>query len=315
MDEFLQQRAQCVASHAGLYCILPEWMAATVSAVNAGLALGPEARAWRELGIAADHGDGDGGESRAPRYEVANGVALISMSGPMMKGRSKFPHANTIQVRRAIRAAVKSPAVDGIMLLVDSPGGTVAGTDELARDIELAGQAKPFRVHADDLMASAAVWATATAERITASQTTEVGSIGTILVVQDTSEFLAQKGVKVHVVSTGAMKGAGAEGAPVTDEQLRMLGDRVANVNAHFVNAMQSGRRLTNRQLEAVSDGRVFIASRALELGLIDAVMSADDAVASFRRSLTARRRSRANRQAIAAAARAMESRSRIEGA
>jgi len=135
-------------------------------------------------------------------------------------------------------------------------------------------------------MASAAIWATAAAHRITASETTGVGSIGTVLVVQDTSERFATEGVKVHVISTGPNKGAGAPGAEITDDQLEALRTRVDDLNKHFLSAVRDGRKLRGERLQAVTDGRVWIAERAQALGLVDAVSSMDDALQDFRNSL-----------------------------
>ena len=77
----------------------------------------------------------------------------------MQKGSSKFGGASTIRVRRQIREARQDEDVEAILLVVDSPGGTVAGTDELAREVGRAAEEKIVHAHIDDLGASAAFWA------------------------------------------------------------------------------------------------------------------------------------------------------------
>lgn len=329
----LTRREACLAQHTGLWSVVPEWLDSMVGAVNRGLlqGAGPLARLAAENRVVLDALTQDdrstwnaattsltiGSPHPSSRAEVQereraakrsflldeSGIAVIEMVGPMMKGSSKLgDSANTVAVRRAIREAVADPEVEGILLVVDSPGGTVAGTAELAADVRAAAERKPLRAHADDLMASAAVWATAAAHRITASATTEIGSVGTVLVVQDTSEKYATEGVKVHVISTGPNKGAGAPGSELTPEHLEALTERVRNLNEHFLAALSEGRKLRGARLDAVTDGRVWIAEQARGLGLIDAVSSMDEALLHFRRSLA---QAAGKRRSASAAARA----------
>lgn len=238
---------------------------------------------------------------RRPFHVDDSGIAVIEIAGVMGKGFSKFFDVNTVEVRRAVRMAAEEQDVDGIMIVIDSPGGTVAGTAELADDIKAAAKKKRLRVHADDIMASAGYWIGVSAEKITASRTTEVGSIGTLLVVEDLSKAAEAAGIVVHVISTGAMKGAGIEGAEVTKEQLRMFQDRVEGLNQHFQADVSEGRNLRGAALEAVSDGRVFIADQAKQLGLINDVMSFDEAIGAFRRSIARAKAQRRRAAALAA--------------
>lgn len=219
-----------------------------------------------------------------PLYQVVNGVAIVPVSGPMMKGDGKFGGANTVQIRQALRGAIADDAVKTIMLHVDSPGGTVAGTDELARDIKRADGVKPVHAHIDDLGASAAYWIASQARKITAGHAAEVGSIGVYAVVEDTSSQAALDGVKVHVISTGPLKGALEPGTTVTAEQLNYVQERVDDMNQHFQSAIVRGRgeKMTGEQLKQASDGRVFGAAEARKLGLIDRVQTFDEAVESL---------------------------------
>lgn len=268
---------KCLTRHLGVwamteYCLerWPLWFAA-LHAIRGGYPL-PDIQA-RTRGRNDDE----------PLYHVVNGVAIVPISGPMMKGDSKFGGANTVQIRQAIRGAVADDAVKSIMLHVDSPGGSVAGTDELARDIKRADLSKPVHAHIDDLGASAAYWVASQARKVTAGPAAEVGSIGVYAVIEDTSAAAALEGVKVHVVSTGPMKGALEPGTTVTAEQLAYVQERVDDMNGHFQAAILRGRaNMTGEQLAKASDGRVFGATEARKLGLIDRVQSFDDAMESL---------------------------------
>ena len=222
-----------------------------------------------------------------------DGIAIVRLHGTMMKARSKFGGVSTIETRREIRRAVADQAVRGIMVHVDSPGGSVAGTSDLADDLRAANIAKPVHVHADDTMASAAYWVASGARRITANRTGQVGSIGAMAVVEDTSKAYAAEGIAVHVVtSAGAetFKGAFVDGREVTPEQLAYLKSMVNEAGAAFsadIAKERGGRRnLSLEDATKLADGRMHSADDARKLGLIDAAESFDQALAAMRADL-----------------------------
>ena len=232
----------------------------------------------------------------------SDGIASINLSGMMMKGHSKYGGTSTIAVRASLRAAIQDKDTRGIMLVVDSPGGHVAGTQALADDVRMAAGIKPLVAHIEDLGASAAYWAVSGAQRITANRTGMVGSIGVINVVQDTSGAAEAAGIQTHVITTGKYKGAGIDGAPVTDEHLAYIQERVDGLFAHFAHAVQSGRGMSPDEFSAVSDGRVFSSDKALALGLVDDVASIDQASAWLSSQIEAGERIRRNKARTAQA-------------
>lgn len=276
---------QCFNSHMGHWAIEPRWFQQAVSQVKAGT--------WKAME------DDYAGPPRAarPLYQLDRfGVAVIDMNGPMMKGQSKYGGVSTIQIRQALRQAVSDTNVASILLHIDSPGGHVAGTLELADEVRAADKIKPVVAHIDDMGASAAYWVASQARQITANATAEIGSIGVFAVLEDWSGAYEAAGVKVHVISTGPFKGAGAEGAPVTDEQMTHLREIVADLNQHFLAAVQKGRGMKADKLAGIADGRTFIAAKAMDLGLVDAVQSFDKTAAEMGKQFKLSR----NRQATA---------------
>lgn len=208
----------------------------------------------------------------------ANGksIAVIPILGTMMKSRSSFGGTSTVQVRRDIRAAANNPEVSGIMLAIDSPGGTVAGTYDLAADIKEARRRKPVFAQISDQGNSAAYWVASQASKVYASSpTTMVGSIGTLLAVTK------ETGGRVTIFSSGPLKAPGSDGE-ITDEQKAYLQGLVNGWQSHFGGGVKSGRRLTDAQLEKVSSGATFLAETARELKLIDGVQSQDKTLAEL---------------------------------
>jgi signal peptide peptidase SppA len=223
-------------------------------------------------------------------YAVSgNGIAVIPIMGPMVKGGGKNGEADSVEIRRSLRAAVQDTAIGGIMLVIDSPGGTVAGTDELARDVRSASEVKPTAAHIEDLGASAAYWVASQAGTITANHTAEVGSIGTMAMVEDSSGAAKADGIVVHVVSTGAYKGAFSPGTEITPDHLAYLQEQANALNTHFMTAVSKGRKVGMSRVETWADGRAWIASTAKDMGLIDGVTRLDDAMRTLQKSIPKR--------------------------
>jgi protease-4 len=248
-----------------------EWFMRTFNAIKSGLLL-PVPQSAK--------GKGEGTAS----YAVdPTGIAHIPLVGMMTKGGSSFGGASTTETRQFLRAAVKNNDVKAILLHVDTPGGTAAGTASLVDDIRAAGLVKPMHAHVEDQAASAGVWAISAASRITAERSSMIGSIGTFAHLIDTSGEFEQKGWEAHLITTGKYKGMGADGIKITDDQLDEIQRHVNTINNHFLQDLAVGRSMPIDQVKSLADGRVHDAADAVGLGLIDAVESIDDVVAGIR--------------------------------
>lgn len=204
-------------------------------------------------------------------------VAVIPVLGTLMKQRSSMGGTSTIQLRRDVRQAAADPEVGAILLAVESPGGVVAGTADLAADVRAARRRKPVWAHIDDLAASAAYWVASQAGQIFANANTAlVGSIGTYQLVYDVSGAAEREGVKALLFATGPLKGAGLPGTQVTEEQQRYFQGVVDAMQAEFDAAVRAGRGLSAKELADVRTGGVFTAAEAQRLRLIDGVRSLD---------------------------------------
>jgi ClpP class serine protease len=167
---------------------------------------------------------------------------VIEARGLLMKQQSWMGGTATLQLRRDIRAAAADPNVSAILLAIDSPGGTAAGTADLAADVRAAARQKPVWAQIEDLGASAAYWLASQADQVFANTARRpmVGSIGTYQTVYDLSAAAEQEGVKVFHFATGPLKGAGMPGTPVTEEQQADFQGRVDAVQDSFDAAVRA---------------------------------------------------------------------------
>jgi protease-4 len=215
----------------------------------------------------------------------------------MTKGSSKFG-TSTQDVRRSLREAGNDSKINGIMLHFDTPGGSFAGTEELANEIARVNQLKPVHAHADDLIASAGMYAASQVRRLSINATGEAGSIGTYAVIEDTSGMAEMMGVKVHLLATGNMKGAGAPGVALTDPQIARFQQSVEQAQTFFSDAMVRGRGMSKAQVnDLVADGFVYFGKEAKAKGLVDAVESYEVAMDKLVSVAAPRRRNALARQ------------------
>jgi signal peptide peptidase SppA len=229
---------------------------------------------------------GDAGAG-SPGYENRGGVAVIQLSGLMVKKRTLWGRifggeAATPEARAAVDAAAADPAIKSLLLVIDSPGGTVAGTADLGDSIHAARGKKPVTAFAEDLAASGAYWAGSQATRFVGNSTAAVGSIGVFAVLRDSSRLAKNIGLEMTVVKSAKGKGTGAPGVPVTEGQ---LADVQAMVNAHhdsFVAAVARGRGISTDAASKLADGRLHIGGAAVAAGLLDGIDSLDTVLAGM---------------------------------
>lgn len=218
-------------------------------------------------------------------YHVQDGVAIIPMSGVIGKKMNMMTQisggASTQLIERDIKAALNDSSVNSILLHIDSPGGTVDGTQNLADVVKMAGTHKPVVAFADGTMASAAYWiGSAATEIVASSNTTQIGSIGVVTSHTDTSKAQENAGIKTTEISAGKYKRIASQNAPLSKEGAAMLQDQVDQLYTIFVDAVAENRGTdVETVLEDMADGRVFLAKQAKKRGMIDHVANLETTI------------------------------------
>lgn len=210
-------------------------------------------------------------------------IAIVEIRGTMMKQTSSFSAgASTIAVRKQIRSAAADEEVAGILLVVDSPGGTLSGTHDLGADVAAAARRKPVFGFAEDLAASGGYWVLSQASKVFANKTAFTGAIGVFAVVYDLSVMAEKEGIQTHVIKFGEFKGRGIAGTEVTGKQLADFQRQVDAAGGHFVEAVRVGRGVSREAAEQLADGRLHMGQAAVDLKLIDGIQSLDDTLAEL---------------------------------
>jgi protease-4 len=160
--------------------------------------------------------------------------------------------------------------VKGVVVHIDSPGGTTAGSEQLHNSLRLVAAAKPMVVVVDGLAASGGYIAAMSAEHIVAQQTSLVGSIGVLFQYPNFTEVLKTIGVKVEEIKSSPLKAAPNGFEPTSPEARAAIEALVKDSYAWFRDMVKDRRKMDDELLQRVADGRVFTGRQGVELKLVD---------------------------------------------
>lgn len=221
-------------------------------------------------------------------------VRVIPLVGAIAN-RAQSMGMGATEFAAAVRDAADDPRVSGIVLDVDSPGGTVTGVPEAAEAVFSVRGQKPITAYVSGMMASAGYWIGAAADEIIATKSSETGSIGVFATHEDWSAALEAEGVVITEIAAGKYKTEGAPWKPLDAEADEFLRTRVAEVYGWFVDDVARFRGDTAANVrKGYGEGRVLGARQAKAAGLIDRVGTMDDAIASVVKRAGASRGARA---------------------
>jgi signal peptide peptidase SppA len=230
----------------------------------------------------------------SPTEIATNGdIAIIPIMGPITKGHSIFEDifggTSSVHTRNLLASAMADPRIGAVVLHIDSPGGTVAGSVDLAADV--AAATKPVLAFVEDMAASAGLWIASQTDGIIATRTSEIGSIGVRTGLYDLSALFEKMGVRAVPISTAQHKSIGMPGAPITSEQVEVIRERIQPIHDLFVRDVAKGRGMSVKDVEALADGRIWIGADAVKLGLADRIGTVQDVIAEARARVGKKRR------------------------
>jgi len=182
---------------------------------------------------------------------------------------------------KQLRKAVKDKHVKGILLRINSPGGTVPASQEISDEVlSLKGEGKPIVASMADLAASGGYYIAAQADKIVAEPGTLTGSIGVIFSTINLKGLGTKLGLEPEVVKSGQFKDIGSPYRPMTKEDRAILQTLIFDSYDQFVSAVAHGRKMPIEIVKKLADGRVYSGRQAVKLGLVDQLGGYDKSLA-----------------------------------
>ena len=193
----------------------------------------------------------------------------IKLVGPIME---------VSEVLEQIEKAHKDDSIKGVLLVVNSPGGAVAPSVEIAYAIKRLKEKKPVIVYAQGVIASGSYYASIWANKIIANPGSMVGSIGVVMQGADLSELMTNIGIKSQSVQAGKYKKVGTPDRAWTDYEVNELNKVIYGTYDMFTQDVADARGLDFKKRDLYANAHIFTAHQAQEVGLIDNIGVMHDA-------------------------------------
>ena len=210
-------------------------------------------------------------------------LAVVDISGSLMNHSLPLralgmPVTTYNEIRNAVSLAVSDPRVERILMKISSGGGNGGGLFSTANFLERAGKIKPLNTFTDTSMGSAAYWLGVIGKQLSAEPLADVGSIGVFVAMKSTAKLMNDMGVETRIVRAGEFKALGHPDEAITEKAVAEVQRSVDESYQAFLEHTSSHRGQPLEQFrERAAEGRVFSGTKALEVGLIDEVITFDD--------------------------------------
>lgn len=216
--------------------------------------------------------------------DPSNRIAVVSLEGTIQNGAPYGPgytHENLVE---QLRDLSEDESIKGVMLVLNTPGGTIFGSEEIRQEIiNIKNAGIPIYSSMKNMAASGGYYIASETDRIFAYPDTVTGSIGVVLQSIDTTGLQEKLGIKVKEYTAGALKRVNAEDdEKIKEEEDKVYQDFVDEGYERFVKIVSEGRNMDLAKVKELADGRIYTAYQALDLHLIDEIASTEAALDSL---------------------------------
>ena len=215
-------------------------------------------------------------------------VALVTVEGSLVTKYSPWnPYFGLVsydEIRSAVYAAATADDVDSVVLYMRTPGGNASGIEDTGEFIKkVDSKIKPVYSFTDTSMLSGGYWLGSYGREIYSSRLAAVGSIGVILVHMSIAEMLKEAGVEATVIRKGEFKALGTPYEKLDSKAREQIEGQMGKIYDEFLATVSENRDISVEMLlKTAAEGRVFLGTDALTVGLVDKVMSFDDALSEI---------------------------------
>lgn len=207
------------------------------------------------------------------------GIARVDVVGPIEDGFSMSGSTGAQDVVDQIEEARRNPSIRGILLYVNSPGGTVGATRRIYDALIEFRKEKPIVAVITDVGASGGYYVAAAADAIFAYESTIVGSIGAIAIHPNIGPFLDKHGVQIQTLTAGKFKDSSYPFRNLTEEEREMYQDILDDAYQQFLADVAEGRKKSIKDVREWAEGKIYSGRQAKAIQMIDDIGGEREAV------------------------------------
>lgn len=209
-------------------------------------------------------------------------IAVVYADGDIVMGKGAKESIASDDFRMILQKIRADESIDALVLRVNSPGGSSLASDIIWREVELIKNKMPVIVSMGDVAASGGYYIACGADSIYADANTITGSIGVFSVVPNIAGFMKSKlGITFDGVKTATYADAPTATRPLNSMEQKMLQAGVDSIYHAFKSRVAKGRKKSIEYIDSIAQGRVWLGSDAIGVGLVDRIGSLNDAIAS----------------------------------
>ncbi|NMG18361.1 signal peptide peptidase SppA [Brasilonema bromeliae] len=222
---------------------------------------------------------GVAGKSLAVERNSKNKIAVVYAEGEIVDGQGDDGDVGGDRFAKIFRRLRQDEDVKAVILRINSPGGSVSGSEVIQREVRLTGEKKPVIVSMGNVAASGGYWIATDSKRIFAEPNTITGSIGVFGQILNFQKLANDNGVTWDAVKTARYADTQTVARPKSPEELAIYQRSVNRIYDTFLNKVAQGRKLPKQKVAEIAQGRVWSGAAAKKIGLVDDIGGLDAAV------------------------------------
>lgn len=199
-----------------------------------------------------------------------NKIAVIYAEGEIIYGEGDLGFVGQGSMNKSLKKAREDDKIKAVVLRINSPGGSALASELIWREIELTKKVKPVIVSMGNLAASGGYYIACNADRIFAEPTSITGSIGVFGTLPNVKELADSWGINAEQVVTNKNAVTYSFFEPLNDEQRAFIKEGIVDIYELFTGRVAEGRSMTQEDVKAIAQGRVWTGNDALKNGLVD---------------------------------------------
>ncbi|BAQ65393.1 signal peptide peptidase SppA [Geminocystis sp. NIES-3709] len=208
-----------------------------------------------------------------------NKIAILYVEGSIVDGEGRIREVGSNRFVNEIRKIRQDKNIKGVVVRINSPGGSAVASELILRELQLTASEKPLVISMGDVAASGGYWIATAGERIFASNNTITGSIGVFGLLFNIENIANQNGISNDVIKTNQFADLGNTFKPKTEPELAIFQQGVEKIYELFLERVSLSRNLPVSKVVDIAQGRVWSGKSAQKIGLVDEIGGLDASI------------------------------------
>lgn len=219
---------------------------------------------------------------------ISNGIAIVPIKGAILLEDSndilRGSGMGSDTIIDSLKRAGDNDGIKAVVLEINSPGGTVVSSREVAKYVKSLSEKKPVVAWIREIGASGAYWIASSADVIIADDMSITGSVGVLSSYLEFSGLLEKYGVEYERLVAGELKDVGSPYRDLSDVERRLMDAKLKKIQDLFLKDVSENRKLTSSQVNEIKSGFFYLGIEAKELGLVDELGGREEAIAKAKK-------------------------------